>query len=332
MIRLNSIMSHGSTSASENHKALNHGKMPISELGLVDPITRYLRYPLVKKAVKQVRKLPVTPNQITLIHTFFGLGAAYLVYQEQYLGAIAAYEIRNILDVADGVLARKKHLTTQLGRTWDTLSDGLSFNALMLAGALRLVNDFSRVDTYLILGLVLFFAVTAAQCGTVYQLMRRKMGSIINKEVDQVESEWREIYLKTKSKKANWIEQIGFWLDSQTIKFVSKEWYQKLKKRKDSENWKALAIRDAEIMNELACVTRRKEFKRAVHSISMVSDDNIFALMSLCFLTTTFFPGMVFPYVHPVAIAFSVGLVFALISLAIGLHYLHVFLHGVHKE
>jgi hypothetical protein len=50
------------------------------------------------------------------------------------------------------------------------------------------------------------------------------------------------------------------------------------------------------------------------------------------FLILGIFPNAIFPHVHPVLIAFSVGMVYALTALLFGLHFLHRFLHGVYRE
>ena len=205
----------------------------------------------------------------------------------------------------------------------------------MIAGALRLIQDFRNYNPVLIITGVFLFAFLAANCGTVYHLMKRKLGSIMNNELDTVETEWREHYEKTKEPKAyggQWISKFGFWLDSFTIRFISREWYIKVRRRRDSADWQEKAVRETTHFNELACISRRNEFKRAVASTAFVSDDNILAIMSLSFLISGLFPTYFFPHVHPVIVAFGAGLSYALLTLLLGLHFLHDFLHGVYRE
>ena len=168
--------------------------------------------------------------------------------------------------------------------------------------------------------------------GVVYHLLRRKLVSIANKEVDKVEVEWREHYEQTKMPNAQALARFGFWIDSKTIRFVSKEWYKKVLKRRDLSNWKEKAIEEAELMHELACKTRKKEFHRTVWATSLVSDDNVFSLMSFCFIVFGLFHQFLFPFVHPVLIAFSVGFIYSIVTLMFGLHFYHSFLHGVYRE
>ena len=299
---------------------------------LQDPLTRLYRVRLARSVAQFLTTTSISPNVVTMLHTLVGVIGAVLLYHERYIFAVLCLELRAILDCVDGILARLKNQSTSLGRTLDALGDGIAFNALMIAGTMRIMKDFKSYPHPLIVVGVLFFAFIAVHSGVVYQLMRRKFVSIANKEVDIVEVEWREHYAQSKTPKAPWFSHFGFWIDSITIKFVSEEWYQKVLRRRDLKNWEEKAVHEAEIMHELACKTRKKEFDRAVCAISYVSDDNIFSLMSLCFIVFGLFHQFFFPFVHPVMIAFSVGLVYSVVTLCLGLHLYHSFLHGVYRE
>jgi phosphatidylglycerophosphate synthase len=308
-------------------------RLPSKSLSrLLDPLNRLYRHRIAKKIANFFKNTPITPNQITFAHTCVGVGAASMVFLKQYLLAVVLLEIRTILDCTDGILARLKNSSTPLGRTLDTIGDGVTFNALMIAGALRMILDFPSYRPSLILIAVFFFAMTAAHSGSVYQLMKRKLGSIILEQIDSVEREWREQAAKVYGEAGSGISRFGYWLDTFTIRFVSEEWYEKIKKRRKAEDWEAKALSDATTMNELARRTRKKEFEKAVRFTAFVSDDNIFAVMSLCFVLTEAFPMVILPHVHPVLVAFSAGFVYAILSLILGLHYLHVFYHGVYRD
>ena len=219
-----------------------------------------------------------------------------------------------------------------MGRAMDTIGDGIAFNALMVAGAARLLTDFKAYPHPIIVIGVLTFAFIAVHSGVVYHLMRRKLVSIANKEVDLVEIEWREHFAQTNVPNPAFLARFGFWIDSMTIKFVSKEWYNKVLRRRDLSNWKEKALQEAELMHELACRTRKKEFHRAVWATSFVSDDNVFSLMSFCFIVFGLFHHFLFPFVHPVLIAFSIGFIYSSVTLMFGLRFYHSFLHGVYRE
>ncbi len=299
---------------------------------LLDPINRLYRHRVAKKAAHVIRNTSITPNQITLAHTVVGMGAALLIYHQHYLLAVLFFEIRTILDCMDGILARLKNQSTAFGRTLDTIGDGITFNAVMIAGALRMILDFPSYRPSLILIAVFFFALTAAHCGNVYQLMKRKLGSIILEQIDSVEREWREHAERIRLDPESPVSRFGFWLDSLTIRFVSEEWFEKIDRRKSAEDWEAKALSDATIMNELARRTRKREFRNAVRYTAFVSDDNIFAVIGFCFLVIEASPDRIFPFVHPVLIAFFAGFVYAIIALVLGLHHLHGFYHGVYRD
>ncbi|MBC7395901.1 MAG: CDP-alcohol phosphatidyltransferase family protein [Bdellovibrionales bacterium] len=299
---------------------------------LLDPVNRLYRHRVAGVVAARLKNTPVTPNQLTLAHTLVGIFAAILIYFSHYILAVACFEIRTILDSADGILARLKNQSSPLGRILDTIGDGISFNALMIAGAMRIIQDFPTYQPSLILIIVFCFALTAAHCGVIYQLMKRKITSILLKEVDTVETEWREHWMKVHSAHPGLLDRFGLWLDSFTIRFISEEWYEKLQRRLHRNDWSERALNDAVMMNELARTTRRRELRNAVRFTSFLSDDNIFAIMSIIFLVLGFFPVQIFPYVHPVLIAFCAGFIYAVFSLLLALHYFHDFYHGVYRE
>jgi phosphatidylglycerophosphate synthase len=307
---------------------------------LVDPSNRFYRYPWVEKLALACSRTKIRPNQITLVHTVIGVTGSWMVFKEHYLLAVVLFEIRNILDSLDGVLARLQKRVTPLGRTLDALASAIFFNSLMILGAIRLVQDFRHYDPLMIIFGVLIFAMTVAHCGTVYQLLRRKLGSIIRCEVDSVEQEWREQYQELKdsaTKPAKFsldrlLGHLGFSLDSIAIKFVSSEWHKKIKRRKDAADWHSRMLSESKTMNELASVTRAKEFKRAIRATAWVSDENVFTLINIILLALTLFPTHIFPFVHPLLVAFGISGIYALVSLWCAIYFLQRFLHGVHRE
>ena len=299
---------------------------------LQDPLNRLYRERLAHWVAQILKTTAMTPNVVTILHTLISVLGAYLIFHERYVLAVVCLELRAVLDCADGILARLTNKSSATGRALDAIGDGIAFNALMIAGTLRLIKDFKAYPHPLIVVGVLLFAFIAVHSGVVYHLMRRKLVSIANKEVDIVELEWREQYEQTKAPSASLLVRFGFWIDSMTIKFVSKEWYNKVLKRRDLKNWEEKAIHEAEIMHELACKTRKIEYQRIIRAAPFVSDDNVFSLMSVCFMVFGSFHYVVFPFVHPVLIAFAVGFVYSIVTLFLGLHYYHSFLHGVYRE
>jgi phosphatidylglycerophosphate synthase len=299
---------------------------------LLDPVNRLYRHRVAGGLASLLKNTPITPNQITFLHTCVGVAAAVLIYFKFYILAVVCFELRTILDCTDGILARQKGTSSSFGRIIDTIGDGISFNALMIAGAMRIIQDFPSYRPSLILIIIFCYAMTAAQCGIIYQLMKRKIMSILTSEIDTVEVEWREHWAEVHGASPSLLARFGFWLDTITIQFVSEEWYEKIQRRLHREDWAARALNDATMMNELARTTRRRELRYAIRFTSLLSDDNIFAVMSVCFLILGLFPAQIFPYVHPVLIAFSLGFIYAIISLLLALQHFHEFYHGVYRE
>ena len=299
---------------------------------LLDPINRLYRHRVAKRMAGWIRSTGITPNQITFAHGVVGVSAALLLFDRRYLLAVLLLELRAILDCMDGILARMRNQSTAFGRTLDTIADGISFNALMIAGALRMISDFPSYRPSLILIAVFLFAMTAAHCGSVYQLMKRKLGSIILQQIDSVEREWREHGQKVRENGGGMVPRFGLWLDTLTIRFVSEEWFEKIDRRRTAEDWESRALGDATTMNELARITRRREFNNAVRFTAYVSDDNILAVIGLCLVVLGVFPLPLFPHVHPVLIAFGCGFLYSIVSLILGLHFLHEFYHGVYRD
>ncbi|MBI3194112.1 MAG: CDP-alcohol phosphatidyltransferase family protein [Ignavibacteriae bacterium] len=91
--------------------------------------------PLAYLLVVPLSKTPITPNQITILSLLAGLVAAYYfsigIPSALMLGALW-YTIANILDCADGQLARIKKNGTPLGRLVDGIADYISSVAIFL--------------------------------------------------------------------------------------------------------------------------------------------------------------------------------------------------------
>jgi phosphatidylglycerophosphate synthase len=125
----------------------------------VDPINRFIRYPVCRILVKPLLKTALTPNQVTLIHTLIAFVSGYFVSLGTYYGLITAailFEIRNILDCLDGVLAREKKMYSLYGASIDALGDSLGFIALLVGGYIYLIKTETYGFSFLITILVLF--------------------------------------------------------------------------------------------------------------------------------------------------------------------------------
>jgi hypothetical protein len=89
--------------------------------------------PIAFGFVKIVYRLPVTPNQVTFLSMACGLIAAHefsLGNASAFLWAAVWYAIANVLDCADGQLARLQKSGTVFGRLVDGLADYITSIAI----------------------------------------------------------------------------------------------------------------------------------------------------------------------------------------------------------
>lgn len=68
-------------------------------------------------------KLPLTPNQVTVISIFFALASAYYLYIGDILMGLIMLIISGYLDLVDGAIARAKGLVSKTGAYIDTITD-----------------------------------------------------------------------------------------------------------------------------------------------------------------------------------------------------------------
>lgn len=91
--------------------------------------------PLALIFVKAVYRLPITPNQVTLLSLFSGLASAYsfaLGTTRGFAWGGIWYMIANILDCGDGQLARLQNSGTPLGRLVDGIVDWIISTAIFI--------------------------------------------------------------------------------------------------------------------------------------------------------------------------------------------------------
>jgi len=95
--------------------------------GLSDElINTYLLRPLAGLIVWALYRTPITPNQVTIASTIVGLVAAALYLKNDVLYTAVAglcVTLKDVLDSADGQLARAKHQYSRIGRFLDSLGD-----------------------------------------------------------------------------------------------------------------------------------------------------------------------------------------------------------------
>ncbi|MEK6754798.1 MAG: CDP-alcohol phosphatidyltransferase family protein [Bacteroidota bacterium] len=89
-------------------------------------INTYVLRPIAGLIVWLLYRTPVTPNQVTIASTIAGLAAAVFYLRDQALSTAIAgllVTLKDVLDSADGQLARAKEQYSRIGRFLDSIGD-----------------------------------------------------------------------------------------------------------------------------------------------------------------------------------------------------------------
>lgn len=109
-------------------------------------IDRMFYRPLGFRIAKALKNTGITPNMITVLSIFVGLGGGIMFYFPYNLW-LAIYGIlflvcANILDCVDGQLARLTGIKSEIGRILDGFAGDLWFFCIYVAFALRLIHEY----------------------------------------------------------------------------------------------------------------------------------------------------------------------------------------------
>lgn len=125
-------------------------------------INTYVLRPAAGLIVRALYPTPVTPNQVTLLSTLFGFLAAGLYLLNGPATTAAAglcITAKDLLDSADGQLARAKSMGSRIGRFLDSIGDFLV--NLAVFGAIGLVLAANRGNpAFLLLALAGFLGIS----------------------------------------------------------------------------------------------------------------------------------------------------------------------------
>lgn len=116
----------------------------------------YVARPVAAVVVYAVRRTPVTPNQVTLLSAVVAAeAAAGIVLASGYVGllvSIVVFELSYVLDCADGMLARLRHVQSANGHLLDFLMDEIKAFAILAAVSVRLYRA-GHDSRFLLLGI-----------------------------------------------------------------------------------------------------------------------------------------------------------------------------------
>ena len=115
-------------------------------------INTYLLRPVAGFAVSLLYRTSITPNQVTIASTIAGLvAAAFYLNNEAFTTAVAGLmvTVKDVLDSADGQLARAREQYTRIGRFLDSIGDFVV--DLALFGAMGWILYRSSGDVWMLL-------------------------------------------------------------------------------------------------------------------------------------------------------------------------------------
>jgi len=129
---------------------------------------------------------------------FFGLAAGILLSFGHHSTVILAafmYQMANILDCADGQLARLKNIKSRYGRIIDGTADYVSTLSIYVGSAIGLYRNTNKSSFFLVIGLAGIFRMYSA---IVYDELKNRYLSFIIKDSVGIEEElsWIETEIK----------------------------------------------------------------------------------------------------------------------------------------
>jgi CDP-diacylglycerol--glycerol-3-phosphate 3-phosphatidyltransferase len=100
--------------------------------------------------VSALRRLKVTPNQVTIVGTVLNLGAAVLVVADHLIYAGVVFLIAGCFDMLDGALARLAKMVSPFGAFLDSTLDRVSEGAVLAGIAYLLATRGHSIDAALV--------------------------------------------------------------------------------------------------------------------------------------------------------------------------------------
>jgi len=158
---------------------------------MTDFPNKYIYYPLANLLYYPFSITPITPTQVTVIHTIMAFVGAWFLAQgtdQDLMIAFILYQTRAVLDCLDGTIARRKNMSSDFGRNLDMLGDSIGFLCLTTGFYFyfRSGNQFSILQTIGILLLNTAISGVMAQ-GTDH--FRRKFSAALKEDRDIIVDE-----------------------------------------------------------------------------------------------------------------------------------------------
>jgi phosphatidylglycerophosphate synthase len=109
-------------------------------------VNRKIMRPLAQEILLLIWNSPITPNSISISRIVLVLPLGILIYQgtlQSTLFALATFFFMEVLDHLDGMLARKKNLSSRRGQFIEVISDEISASPNFILGFYVLISFYS---------------------------------------------------------------------------------------------------------------------------------------------------------------------------------------------
>jgi phosphatidylglycerophosphate synthase len=157
-------------------------------------INMFLLRPIAGVLVRLLYPTKITPNQVTIASTITGIIAATLYLRGGASWTAAAgllVTLKDLLDSADGQLARAKQMHSRTGRFLDSLGDFL-VNVLAFAAIAFTLFRTDRDPAWLLLGTLGFLGITLRVSYHVFyqtSYLRRQRTYAVNRTTEEIREE-----------------------------------------------------------------------------------------------------------------------------------------------
>lgn len=179
---------------------------------MTDFPNKFIYYPLANLFYYPVALTPLKPTHITIAHIIFAIVGSLFIIRGQghdYIIAFVLFQLRAIFDCLDGTLARRKNLSSELGRIIDNLGDAIGFLCLMTAFSFYLAKNtaYPGWQITIIIFLTIFISGVMAQGTDFY---RRKFSHALKDGRDIISEEISRKYHKLRNKEGGALLWYGY--------------------------------------------------------------------------------------------------------------------------
>jgi len=127
----------------------NEYRATLKCLDVEETVDVFLHRPPAFLIAKLAFRTPITPNQLTFISAFIGVAAGITLFlpgaHAHWIAAALIY-LSQVVDCSDGMLARMRKSSSDLGRMLDGFADSITLSTIFLGSAYQIVMRYSSLS------------------------------------------------------------------------------------------------------------------------------------------------------------------------------------------